>query len=126
MDDTQAEAPRDRDTVEVTLGERTVRVPAGGLFDRYRMQADLDEVAKDPRVAGVDFFRSQPEVEVQPRIGPTSTPNFHYAMSNGRLTMIAAPVPSGGVSRQTSSRCRSRPVSAWCPSCSSAASFPRA
>ncbi|MEU6449733.1 acetoacetate decarboxylase family protein [Streptomyces sp. NPDC046979] len=87
MDDTQA--PRPQDTVEVTLGERTVRVPAGGLFDRYRMQADLDEVAKDPRVAGVEFFRNQPKTEVQSRIGPTFTPNFYYAMSNARLTMIA-------------------------------------
>ncbi|MFF5635967.1 acetoacetate decarboxylase family protein [Streptomyces sp. NPDC012825] len=87
MDDPQAEKPRD--TVEVALGERTVRVPSGGLFDRCRMQVDLDEVAKDPRVAGVDFFRSQPKVEVQSRIGPTFTPNFYYAMSNARLTMIA-------------------------------------
>ncbi|GGR50482.1 acetoacetate decarboxylase [Streptomyces cinereoruber] len=87
MGDTQAAGPQD--TVEVTLGERTVRVPAGGLFDRYRMQADLDEVAKDPRVAGVEFFRDQPKVEVRSRIGPTFTPNFYYAMSNARLTMIA-------------------------------------
>jgi hypothetical protein len=49
MDDRQAS--KAQDTVEVTLGERTVRVPAGGLFDRYRMQADLDQVARDPRVA---------------------------------------------------------------------------
>lgn len=87
MDDTQAARPEDM--VEVTLGKRTVRVPAGGLFDRYRMQTDLDEVANDPRVAGVEFFRSQPKVEVQSRIGPTFTPNFYYAMSNARLTMIA-------------------------------------
>lgn len=25
-------------TTEVTLGSRTLNVPAGGLFDRYRMQ----------------------------------------------------------------------------------------
>ncbi|MEU3610391.1 acetoacetate decarboxylase family protein [Streptomyces sp. NPDC035033] len=87
MDDTQAADPEG--TVEVTLGERMVRVPAGGLFDRYRMQTDLDEVAKDPRVAGVEFFRNQPKVEVQSNIGPTFTPNFYYAMSNARLTMIA-------------------------------------
>ncbi|MFF9627367.1 acetoacetate decarboxylase family protein [Streptomyces griseosporeus] len=87
MDDTQA--ARREDTVEVTLGTRTVRVPAGGLFDRYRMQTDLDEVAKDPRVAGVDFFRSQPKVEVQSKIGLTFTPNFYYAMSNAQLAMIA-------------------------------------
>ncbi|MGW1202620.1 acetoacetate decarboxylase family protein [Streptomyces cyaneofuscatus] len=87
MGDTQA--AETGDTVEVTLGERTVGIPAGGLFDRYRMQTDLDEVAKDPRVAGVEFFRSQPKVQVQSNIGPTFTPNFYYAMSNARLTMIA-------------------------------------
>lgn len=27
-------------TTEVTLGSRTLNVPAGGLFDRYRMQTD--------------------------------------------------------------------------------------
>jgi hypothetical protein len=57
MDDTRA--AKAQDTVEVTLGERTVRVPAGRLFDRYRMQTDLDEVAKDPRVAGIDFYRDR-------------------------------------------------------------------
>jgi hypothetical protein len=87
MDDRQAS--KAQDTVEVTLGERTVRVPAGGLFDRYRMQADLDQVARDPRVAGVEFFRNQPKVQVQSNIGSTFTPNFSYAMSNARLTMIA-------------------------------------
>lgn len=87
MDDTQAAGPQGK--VEVTLGGRTVRVPAGGPFDRYQMRTDLDEVAKNPRVAGVGFFRDQPKVEVRSRIGPTLTPNFSYAMSNARLTMIA-------------------------------------
>ncbi|RAF11060.1 acetoacetate decarboxylase, partial [Burkholderia multivorans] len=80
----------DRDTsTTVTLGNRTVSVPAGGLFDRYRMQTDLDDVARDPRVGGVEFFRDQPKVEVQSAIGPTFTPNFYYAMSSARLTMLA-------------------------------------
>ncbi|MCM1013310.1 MULTISPECIES: acetoacetate decarboxylase family protein [unclassified Brevibacterium] len=76
-------------TTEVTLGSRTLQVPAGGLFDRYRMQPDLDEVARDPRVTSVDFFRNQPKVEVESRIGRTFTPNFYYAMSSARLTMLA-------------------------------------
>jgi hypothetical protein len=41
------------ETVEVTLGERMVSVPKGGLYDRYRMQTDLDEVARDPRLPGI-------------------------------------------------------------------------
>ncbi len=38
---------------------------------------------------GVDFFRSLPKTRVQSPIGPTFTPNFYYAMSSARLTMIA-------------------------------------
>lgn len=75
--------------VDVDLGGRTVTVPRGGLYDTYRMQTDLDEVARDPRVESVDFFRNQPKTEVTSRIGTTFTPNFYYAMSSARLTMLA-------------------------------------
>ncbi|GEE02818.1 acetoacetate decarboxylase [Gordonia spumicola] len=78
-----------RTTVDVQLGERTIAVPAGGLFDRFRMQTDLDEVARDPRVASVDFFRNLRKTRVDSPIGPTHTPNFYYAMSSARLTMLA-------------------------------------
>ena len=77
------------ETVEVELGGRTVSVPRGGLYDRYRMDTDLDEVAKDPRVPSVDFFRTLPKTEVQSAIGPTRTPNFYYAMSKAQLTYLA-------------------------------------
>lgn len=77
------------DTVDVALGERTVPVPGGGLYDTYRMRTDLNAVAQDPRVAGVEFFRDQPKTEVSSPIGPTWTPNFYYAMSSARLTMLA-------------------------------------
>ena len=76
-------------TVEVDLGGRTVAVPSGGLYDRYRMDTDLDEVARDPRVSGVDFFRRLPKTRVDSPIGPTLTPNFYYRISTARLTMIA-------------------------------------
>ncbi|MGW5054555.1 acetoacetate decarboxylase family protein [Actinokineospora sp. NPDC004072] len=78
-----------RDVVEVELGGRTVAVPKGGLYDRFRMGADLDEVAKDPRVRTVDFFRALPKTEVQSAIGPTRTPNFYYSMSKAQLTYLA-------------------------------------
>ncbi|SEC85476.1 acetoacetate decarboxylase family protein [Rhodococcus koreensis] len=78
-----------QNTIEVDLGGHTVTVPAGGLFERFRMDTDLDEVARDPRVGGVDFFRTLPKTRVESRIGPTLTPNFYYAMSSARLTMIA-------------------------------------
>lgn len=76
-------------TVTARLGERTVEVPRGGLYDRYRMNPDLDEIARDPRVSGVDFFRRLSKTQVDSPIGPTYTPNFYYRMSSARLTMLA-------------------------------------
>lgn len=40
-------------TVEIDLGGHLVTVPKGGLYDRYRMNPDVDEIARDPRVSGV-------------------------------------------------------------------------
>ncbi|MFF6791835.1 acetoacetate decarboxylase family protein [Streptomyces filamentosus] len=78
-----------KDTVKVTLGSREVTVPKGGLYDRYRMNPDLDEIARDPRVRSVDFFRRLPKTKVDSPIGPTLTPNFYYTISTARLTMVA-------------------------------------
>ncbi|MFD7293591.1 acetoacetate decarboxylase family protein [Streptomyces sp. NPDC059897] len=78
-----------QDMVSVDLGGRTVAVPRGGLYDRYRMNTDLDEVARDPRVSEVDFFRRLPKTEVASPIGATLTPNFYYRMATARLTMLA-------------------------------------
>ena len=77
------------ETMEVDLGGRVVSVPRGGLYDRYRMRTDLDEVVEDPRVRDVDFFRQLPKTRVESLIGPTYTPNFYYRMSSARLTMLA-------------------------------------
>ncbi|MCD0448868.1 acetoacetate decarboxylase family protein [Actinocorallia sp. API 0066] len=76
-------------TVEVELGSRVVSVPKGGLYDRFRMDTDLDVVARDPRVSGVDFFRKLPKAKVESAIGTTLTPNFYYSISTARLTMLA-------------------------------------
>ncbi len=81
--------PTTRQTVTVDLGGRSVEVPEDGLYNRYRMATDLDVVAGDPRVSGVDFFRRLPKTKVDSRIGPTWTPNFYYRISTARLTMIA-------------------------------------
>lgn len=78
-----------RDTVKVDLGGREVAVPKGGLYDRYRMNPDLDTIARDPRVGSVDFFRQMPKIKVDSPIGSTLTPNFYYKMSSARLTMLA-------------------------------------
>lgn len=79
----------DTEMVEIEIGGRRATVPKGGLFDRYRMDTDLDEVAKDPRVRSVDFFRGLPKTEVRSAIGPTRTPNFYYAMSKAQITYLA-------------------------------------
>lgn len=84
-------------TVQVDLGGRPVEVPKGGLYDRYRMDADLDVVAADPRVPGVDFFRRLPKTRVDSPIGETLTPNFYYRISTARLTMLA---PSRAIRRR--------------------------
>ncbi|MGW4633858.1 acetoacetate decarboxylase family protein [Nocardia sp. NPDC004415] len=76
-------------SVTVDLGGRSVEVPKGGLYDRYRMDPDLDEIARDPSVSSVDFFRRLPKVQVDFPIGPTLTPNFYYRISTTRLTMLA-------------------------------------
>ena len=59
------------------------------MYDRYRMETDLDEVAKDPRVRSVDFFRTLPKTEVQSAIGPRVTVNFENA---GKQTIDVAVV----------------------------------
>ncbi|MGW4338064.1 acetoacetate decarboxylase family protein [Rhodococcus koreensis] len=78
-----------QNTVEVDLGGHTVTVPKDGLYDRYRMNTDLDDVARDPRVRSVDFFRRLPKTTVDSAIGETLTPNFYYRISTARLTMLA-------------------------------------
>lgn len=86
--------PASPSTVEVQLGRHTVAVPKGGLYDRYRMNTDLDEVARDPSVPDVSFFRQLPKTAVETPIGPTLTPNFYYRVSTARLTMLA---PTGAL-----------------------------
>ncbi|WP_411576647.1 acetoacetate decarboxylase family protein [Streptomyces mutabilis] len=78
-----------QDTVKVDLGGREVTVPKGGLYDRYRMNPDLDAIGRDSRVSSVDFFRKLPKIKVDSPIGPTLTPNFYYNISTARLTMLA-------------------------------------
>ncbi|MFF2084001.1 acetoacetate decarboxylase family protein [Nocardia sp. NPDC058176] len=82
-------SPTKSATVKVDLGGRVVEVPKGGLYDRYRMNTDLDEIDRDSRVSGVEFFRRLPKTKVQSPIGETLTPNFYYRMSSTRITMLA-------------------------------------
>jgi hypothetical protein len=76
-------------TVNVMIAGHEVAVPQGGYFDRYRMNPDLDEVARDPAVSSVEFFRKRPKCEAVARFGPTWTPNFYYRTSSIQLLLLA-------------------------------------
>ncbi|GGO58454.1 hypothetical protein SAMN05444398_112130 [Roseovarius pacificus] len=80
---------KDKATVEVEFAGQKVLVPAGGYYDRYRSNPDLDEVAKDPAAGNIDFFRRIPKTMVESRIGPTWAPNFYYRTSNVQALMLA-------------------------------------
>ncbi|MGC4024305.1 MAG: hypothetical protein QM744_03630 [Mesorhizobium sp.] len=74
---------------EVEFGGQKVKVPKGGYYDRFRMNPDLDEVAKDPAVGNIGLFRRIPKVMTQTRVGPTWAPNFYYRTSNVQTLMLA-------------------------------------
>ncbi|MFT4119155.1 acetoacetate decarboxylase [Bradyrhizobium sp.] len=74
---------------EVEFAGHKVKVPKGGYYDRFHMNPDLDEVAKDPAVGNIDFFRRIPKVMTQTRVGPTWAPNFYYRTSNVQALMLA-------------------------------------
>lgn len=74
---------------QVSFGSHTVRVLAGGYYDRFRMNPNLDEVARDPAAGNIDFFRRIPKQQVTSRVGSTWAPNFYYRTSNVQLLMQA-------------------------------------
>lgn len=74
---------------QVEFGGQQVTVPAGGYYDRFRMNPDLDEVARDLAAGGVDFFRRIPKQLVQSRVGPIWAPNFYYRSSSVQLLFLA-------------------------------------
>jgi hypothetical protein len=74
---------------QVQFGTHEVPVLEGGYYDRFRMNPDLDEVARDPAAGNVDFFRRFPKQQVTSRVGPTWAPNFYYRTSNVQLLMQA-------------------------------------
>lgn len=74
---------------EVEFGSHSVEVIDGGYYDRYRMNPDLDEVAKDPVVGNIDYFRRIPKQMVTSRVGPTWAPNFYYRTCSIQLLFLA-------------------------------------
>ena len=79
----------ERPVVDVEFGGQTVQVPAGGYYDRFRMNPDLDDVARDPAAGNIDFFRRIPKQIVPSRVGPVWAPNFYYRSSNVQLLFLA-------------------------------------
>lgn len=74
---------------EVEFGQQKVKVPKGGYYDRFRMNSNLDEVAQDPAVGNIDFFRKIPKQMVESRVGLVWAPNFYYRTSNVQVLMLA-------------------------------------
>ncbi|RQR63212.1 acetoacetate decarboxylase [Burkholderia sp. Bp9002] len=79
----------DRRFAQVEFGPHKVDVPEGGYYDRFRMNPDLNEVARDPAAGNIDFFRRIPKRLVDSRVGPTWAPNFYYRSSNIQLLFLA-------------------------------------
>ncbi|QBR02264.1 acetoacetate decarboxylase [Paraburkholderia pallida] len=79
----------DRRYTRVEFGPHTVEVPEGGYYDRFRMNPNLDEVARDPRAGNIDYFRRIPKQLLDSRVGPTWAPNFYYRTSNIQLLFLA-------------------------------------
>ncbi|MFB9262820.1 acetoacetate decarboxylase [Bradyrhizobium erythrophlei] len=78
-----------RQFAEVEFGGHKVDVPEGGYYDRFRMNPDLDAVARDPAAGNIDYFRRIPKQLVASRVGPTWAPNFYYRSSNIQLLFLA-------------------------------------
>ena len=79
----------DRRFTQVEFGPHKVDVPAGGYYDRFRMNPNLDEVARDSAAGNIDYFRRIPKHLVESRVGPTWAPNFYYRTSNIQLLFLA-------------------------------------
>lgn len=74
---------------QVEFGTHKVDVPAGGYYDRYRMNPDLDEVARDPAAGNIDWFRRIPKQQLASRAGNIWAPNFYYRSSSIQLLFLA-------------------------------------
>lgn len=74
---------------EVEFASHKVNIPKNGYYDRYRMNPDLNEIARDPAAGNIDWFRRIPKQQVDSRVGPIWAPNFYYRTSNVQLLMLA-------------------------------------
>lgn len=79
----------EQEFTEVEFGNHRVHIPSGGYYDRFRMNPDLDDVARDPAAGNIDFFRRLPKSMVATRVGPAWSPNFYYRSSSVQLLFLA-------------------------------------
>ncbi|HEJ2444177.1 TPA: hypothetical protein SLZ45_005755 [Burkholderia multivorans] len=76
-------------TTSVEFGPHAVDVPAGGYYDRFRTNPDLDDFARDPAAGNVDFFRRIPKRVVELSLGAIRAPNFYYRSGSVQLLFVA-------------------------------------
>nr|WP_261528939.1 hypothetical protein [Burkholderia multivorans] len=76
-------------TTSVEFGPHTVDVPAGGYYDRSRMNPERDKAARDPAADNVDFFRRIPKRIVESSVGAIRAPNFYYRSGSVQLLFVA-------------------------------------
>lgn len=79
----------DRRFTQVEFGGQKVQVPEGGYYDRFRMNPDLHEVARDPVGGDIDFFRRIPKQMVSTRFGSALAPNSYYRSGSVQLLFLA-------------------------------------
>lgn len=79
----------DKQLTEVEFGQYKVKVPLGGYYDRFRMNPDLNQVAKDPAAGNIDFFRKIPKTQIASRVGLVWAPNFYYRSAHIQVLMLA-------------------------------------
>jgi hypothetical protein len=97
----------------VEFGTHSVEVIEGGYYDRYRMNPDLDAVAKDPAAGNIDYFRRIPKQLVASRVGPTWAPNFYYRTSSIQLLSSPLSTACAPRCRRRWNRCAPCPARDW-------------
>jgi Acetoacetate decarboxylase (ADC) len=73
----------------VSVGSQKVEVLAGGYYDRYRMNPNLDEIARDAAAGDISWFRRHPKRLVSSQLGSMWTPNYYYRASSVQLIFLA-------------------------------------
>ncbi|MBW2256940.1 MAG: acetoacetate decarboxylase family protein, partial [Deltaproteobacteria bacterium] len=71
------------------FGDVEIPIEVGGLFDRYRMEPDLDEIAKLPGVEEVAFFRDQEKSLVSFQDWDLLMPAFYYDLGFCQAVFLA-------------------------------------